>query len=97
MTSTGTSSQSSRLPASELWCEVRNEYFPPENEIVWTFDGHAVCPGVWVWDWEPSKTLADSVWKDTHGNRLRVTHWAAFEDSPYAPPSAPTLRPVPVV
>lgn len=97
MISTADSLQSARLPAHELWCEVRDEHFPPENEIVWTFDGFAVCPGVWVWDWEPSKSLADSIWKDSHGNLLRVSHWAAFDDSPYSPPPAPTVRAEPVV
>lgn len=91
MTSAPHTLQNTSKAPAEMWCEVRSEYFPPESEIVWAFDGQTVCPAIWVWDWEPSKTLEDSVWKDTHGNHLQVTYWAAFDDSPYAPPQAPSL------
>jgi|GEM_PF-3187208 len=81
--------KSSQPVLADLWCEVRGEYFPPQHEIVWTYDGIAVRPGIWVWDWEPSKPLKDSIWKDPDGNILQVTHWASFEESPYAPPAPP--------
>jgi len=70
------------------WCRVADDEFPPEETMVWTWDGCSVSCGRWIFS-GPGAPLAESAWTDPEGMPLRVTHWLPLEESeePPAPPA----------
>jgi hypothetical protein len=61
------------------------DHCPPDDDVVWTSDGHVVRMGHWTW--RPGARRG--IWKGTDGRPIMVTHWC-FTDDVEEMPSAPT-------
>jgi hypothetical protein len=78
--------------ATSDWCQIRGENFPPENDVVWTTDGHEVRRGTWnsrdpsEWKQTEPPSFDPGIWKDVQGSVIAVTQWMWMEDSQDSPP-----------
>jgi len=72
-----------------LWSITKRDEYPPDQEVVWAWDGHQMHQVRWTSTHFPGASVHEGAWEDLQGNPLAITHWLFLGESPGRTPEPP--------